>query len=133
MARGGLVRIGAHTHTHADFRGQPQALLADLQTCVEVVRPRFGVEDVPFAFPFGRRALGYVSDELVGAARASGVTCALTTEASLVDPRSDPFGWGRFNAYDWDTGATLAARLEGWYGWAPRLQERLAGVLGRAQ
>jgi peptidoglycan/xylan/chitin deacetylase (PgdA/CDA1 family) len=131
MARSGLVELGAHTHTHADFRGRPEEFRQDLQTCVEVLRQRFGLAEVTFAFPFGRRSLGYVSDALLEAARQTGVLCALTTEAVLVEPGSDPFGWGRFNAYDWDSGATLAAKLGGWYGWAPRLQERLARLVRR--
>ena len=131
MAAGGLVEIAAHTHTHADFRGRPDALRADLHTCVNALRDEFKLNRVAFAFPFGRKALGYVCDELLEAARQAGVACALTTEAELVDPRSDPFGWGRFNAYQWDSAATLAAKLAGWYGWALRLQERLAGAICR--
>ena len=129
MAASGLVEIAAHTHTHADFRGRPDALRDDLHTCVEAIRSLFGSERVTFAFPFGRKALGYVDEELMLAARETGVVCALTTEAELVDVKSDPFGWGRFNAYSWDTASTLAAKLGGWYGWAPRLQERLAGAI----
>jgi peptidoglycan/xylan/chitin deacetylase (PgdA/CDA1 family) len=115
MAAAGLVDIGAHTHTHADFRGRPADLGPDLRTCADAVRAWFGPSRVTFAFPFGRRALGYVTDDLLEAARGTGVACALTTEAELVEPGSDPFGWGRFNAYSWDTGATLAAKLGGWY------------------
>jgi peptidoglycan/xylan/chitin deacetylase (PgdA/CDA1 family) len=123
MREDGLIELAAHTHTHADFRGRPEALEADLTANVRHLRERFGVERPTFAFPFGRRHLGYVSPELIEAARRAGVRCALTTEARSVTPSTDPFGWGRFNAYDWDTGQTLAARLAGWYGWAPALQE----------
>ena len=56
------------------------------------------------------------------ASRRAGVACALTTEAACVAPGADPFGWGRFNAYDWDTAGTLAAKLEGWYGWRRDVQ-----------
>jgi peptidoglycan/xylan/chitin deacetylase (PgdA/CDA1 family) len=126
MTREGLVELGAHTHTHQDFRRQPEEFRRDLGQSVEVLRDRFGLEGVTFAFPFGRRHAGFSGDDLMSAARQTGVRCGLTTEARLVDPRSDPFGWGRFNAYEWDTAATLAAKLEGWYGWAPRVQEWLS-------
>jgi peptidoglycan/xylan/chitin deacetylase (PgdA/CDA1 family) len=126
MAADGLVELAAHTHTHRDLRGRPEEFGLDLGTCVRQLQDLFGLGDVTFAFPFGRRHLGYVSDELTEAARRTGVLCALTTEAFLVDPRTDPFAWGRFNAYDWDTGSTLAAKLSGWYGWAPRIQEHLS-------
>jgi hypothetical protein len=60
-------------------------------------------------------------------ARDVGVRCALTTEAETVRGGQSPFGWGRFNVYDWDSAQSLAAKLQGWYGWAPALQEYLRG------
>jgi peptidoglycan/xylan/chitin deacetylase (PgdA/CDA1 family) len=125
MIASGLIEIGAHTHTHSDFRGRSGELESDLQQCCASLKESFGLGEISFAFPFGRRDLGYVSDELMAAARRAGVTCALTTECELVDPSSDPFGWGRFNVYDWDSAATIAARLRGWYGWAPKCQRQL--------
>jgi peptidoglycan/xylan/chitin deacetylase (PgdA/CDA1 family) len=126
MLDAGLIELGAHTHTHADFRGRTADFEFDLATCVDVLRDRFGLPSVPFAFPFGRRHLGYVTEELIDAARRIGVICALTTECETVHALSDPFGWGRFNVYDWDSPQALAARLRGWYGWAPRWQDRLS-------
>jgi peptidoglycan/xylan/chitin deacetylase (PgdA/CDA1 family) len=122
MSRDVLMELGAHTHTHQDFRLRPEEFRKDLQKSVDVLRSRMGIEQPTFAFPFGRRYSGFSGDELMDAVRITGVRCGLTTEANLVDPASDPFGWGRFNAYDWDTPATLSAKLEGWYSWAPRLQ-----------
>jgi len=125
MAGGGLIEFGSHTHTHDDFRNRPEAFRRDLQTSVEILRTQFGLREVPFAFPYGRWHHGSVSEELMAAAREAGVTCALTTEMELNHSQSDPFGWGRFNADAWDTGRTLAAKLGGWYGWAPKLEERV--------
>ncbi|MFO0805463.1 MAG: polysaccharide deacetylase family protein [Gemmataceae bacterium] len=125
MAASGLIEIAAHTHTHADFRGRPDEFERDLRTSVEFIRDHFERPCVSFAFPFGRKSMGYVNAEMIDAARRAGASCALTTEAEVVDPTTDPFGWGRFNAYSWDSAATLAAKLNAWYGWAPRLQERL--------
>ncbi len=126
MAQSGLIELGAHTHTHRDLRRQPAEFESDLLTCVNSLDSHFGLKQPTFAFPFGRRYLGYVRNDWIEAARTIGVRCALTTEAVSVDPASDPYEWGRFNAYDWDTGATLAAKLAGWCGWAPRLQEWVA-------
>ena len=122
MKASGLVEIGAHTHTHRDLRGEPGAFGEDLERSIEVVRSRFGEAQIPFAFPYGRRHTGFAGDELLAAARRAGVSCGLTTDAVLVDPSTDPFGWGRFNGYAWDTGATIAAKLDGWFSWAPGLQ-----------
>ncbi len=126
MASKGLVEIGAHTHTHADFRGRPDEFRADLQKSVDIVRERVGLHEVTFAFPYGSRHAGFASDELVDAARQTGVTCALTTEPVLVEPHSDPFRWGRFNVFPWDTAATLTGKLNGWYSWAPMLRQSLS-------
>jgi peptidoglycan/xylan/chitin deacetylase (PgdA/CDA1 family) len=125
MAAEGLIELGAHTHTHRDFRDRPDEFREDLQISVDVVRERFGEPEPSSAFPFGAPHRGYASECLVDAARKTGVCCALTTECVPVDPQSDPFRWGRFNAFPWDTGATLAAKLGGWYGWAGRLKRRV--------
>ena len=128
MAEDGLIELGSHTHTHGDFRGRPDEFRQDLQTSVEIMRSRFGLRRVPFAFPYGRPHRGFAGGRLAAVAARSDVVCSLTTKSRLVDPQSDPFGWGRFNAYDWDTGATLSAKLAGWYDWAPRLQEMFVGT-----
>lgn len=40
----------------------------------------------------------------------------LTTQRKLIEPLTDPFDWGRLNVEQYDSGATLAAKLSGWYG-----------------
>ena len=125
---GGLIDLGAHTHTHADFRDRPEEFREDLQLSVSILRTRFGLGEVPFAFPFGSPALGFAGGALMQAARETGVVCGLTTESVLIDLRSDPLQWGRFNVFAWDTSATLAAKLAGWYSWATKLRQRLAGA-----
>jgi peptidoglycan/xylan/chitin deacetylase (PgdA/CDA1 family) len=131
MAQTGLIEIGAHTHTHADFRGRPQAFERDLQISVDRVRELFRVNDVTFAFPYGSRHAGFAAQDLVEAARRTGVICGLTTQCAAVDLPSDPFTWGRFNVFPWDTAATLGAKCNGWYGWAPQLKQRLSATVRR--
>lgn len=123
LLAGGLVDIGAHTHTHADFRGRPMDFEADLRSSVAHLDAVLGVKAPTFAFPFGRPHLGFVSPPLVAAARRAGVACGLTTRNAVVPSGSDPFGWGRFNAFESDSAAALTAKLDGWYGWAPAIQE----------
>ena len=115
LAANGLVDLGAHTHTHADFRGRPEALGADLQENLAVLRERFGVESPAFAFPYGTTAEGFAGGDLAKAARSAGVTCALTSDGDLVRPGDDPFHWPRFAAEAHDTAATLAGKLGGWH------------------
>lgn len=125
MVQDGLVELGSHTHTHIDFRGRPVELMQDTQTSIDLLRKRFGLKEVSFAFPGGRRYSGQSGEELMAAVKKLPVSCALTTEAVPVDWRADPFGWGRFNVYQWDTAITLRAKLNGCYSWAPKLQEWL--------
>lgn len=123
MIESELIEMGAHTHTHQDFRGRPTDFYRDVERSVEIVRTAFRVADVPFAFPFGRRHLGYAGGAMTEAVRAAGACCALSTDCGLVDPgRDDPFSWGRFNCYQTDTAASIAAKLSGWFSWAPQLQ-----------
>jgi peptidoglycan/xylan/chitin deacetylase (PgdA/CDA1 family) len=110
MLSGGLVDLGAHTHTHEDFRGRPQEFQRNLQTSLEVLRCRFGISQATFAFPFG-----FAEVEMVEAARHSGVVCALTTQTEVVASSSDPFCMGRFSVSQSDTAGTLAAKIDGWY------------------
>ena len=128
MVESGLIELGTHTHTHADFRQHVEEFAEEMATAAEILETRFGVIRPSFSLPFGNPSAGYASPALLSAARDSGAACALTTEAALVDVRSDPFGWGRLNVFDWDTSATLAGKLNGWYDWAPRLKHRLRNV-----
>jgi peptidoglycan/xylan/chitin deacetylase (PgdA/CDA1 family) len=110
MIEHGLVEVGSHMHTHADFRGQPEAFRADLALSLAVLRDSLGVEQPSFAFPFG-----YHDPDLIAAARDSGLFCALITEPELVLPQANPFSWGRFLVKQSDTSATLLLKLTGWY------------------
>lgn len=126
MGQDGLIEFGAHTHTHRDLRNQPEEFQHDLQTSVNIVRELFDLDRVTFAFPYGSLFDGFAGGRLAAAARGAGVVCALTTEPALVTAECDPFHWGRFNVFAWDTAATLAGKLEGWYSWAPRLRKQCA-------
>ncbi len=129
MMASGLVELGAHTHSHEDFRGRPEAFRDDLKLNVHILRDRFGIENPTFAFPYGTIHAGFTREDLVAAAEEVGVTCGLTTDSVLVDPGTSVYQWGRFNVFSWDSSATLAAKLAGWYSWAPRLRQWLARTL----
>ena len=111
----GLIELGTHTHTHADFRGKPNELFIDLANCSYVLSEQLGIESPTFAFPYGTRADGFASESLSSAAREAGMQCSLSTEPQLIQPGEDPFSWGRFAAEEHDTAATLAAKLGGWH------------------
>lgn len=123
MEASGLVEIGSHTHTHRDFRGDAAVLHDDIARSLEVLERELGPRDYTFSLPYGSRTLGHADDALLRAAEAAGVRCALTTDAELVTPGSHPYGWGRFEVIDQDTGRTLVAKLEGWYAWMGAIRE----------
>lgn len=125
MLSSGLVELGAHTHTHQDFRARPADFAADVRQNVAELKSLFGVEHVPLAFPYGA-----YNEALLDEARQAGVSCALTVDARLVDVSSDPFGWGRHTALDWDTASTLSAKREGWYG---RVLDQFRSIAGIAR
>jgi peptidoglycan/xylan/chitin deacetylase (PgdA/CDA1 family) len=120
IAADGLVELGAHTHTHQDFCGRPEDFDHDLAINVENLRSRFAVRNPSFAFPWGR-----ATSKMMNLVRQAGLSCALMCSDTLVDPRDTPFGWRRFNVESWDTAATLAAKLEGWYSLVPTMRRRL--------
>ncbi|MCA9120669.1 MAG: polysaccharide deacetylase family protein [Planctomycetaceae bacterium] len=124
----GLIELGAHTHTHDDFRNRPDAFAKDLEENLKALREAFAIDRITFAFPYGRVAMGYAGGELTEAARRAGVRCALTTECDRNLASGDAFSWGRCNVYEWDTPATLQAKLAGRYNWAPKLQELFTGT-----
>jgi peptidoglycan/xylan/chitin deacetylase (PgdA/CDA1 family) len=120
----GLIELGAHTHTHADFRGRPDAFAADLAENLAVLRERFGAERPAFAFPYGTVADGFVNSELTRVVRDLGLSCALSTEAGVVRTGDSPYAWGRFAAEEHDSARTLAARLGGWHEAVRKLSRR---------
>jgi peptidoglycan/xylan/chitin deacetylase (PgdA/CDA1 family) len=129
MEAAGLIEIGAHTHTHRDLRDDPVAFEADLTQCFDALQSHLGRTGPLFAFPFGDRGLGYVNDRLIEVVQRSGAPCALLTTTALVHPQENPFGWGRLEVVEQDTGATLAAKLEGWYTWVRHLRDLTHRVL----
>lgn len=119
LSAGGLIELGAHTHTHQDFRGRPQDLAEDLARCLATLQARLGLGEVGFAFPYG-----YTDRMLARVVREAGVTCALTTQGMLADPAGDPYDWGRFEATQADSAVTIAACLSGWPDLAKRVQQQ---------
>jgi peptidoglycan/xylan/chitin deacetylase (PgdA/CDA1 family) len=120
MLQQGLIELGSHTHTHAVFRDRPEVLASDVAASLELLRQRFGLTDATFAFPFG-----IAGPSLCAAARQAGVLCSLTMETTLVQPGSEPFGWGRFGIDQTDSAGTIAARLDGWFGLAQSAWQRV--------
>lgn len=131
MVASGLIELGSHTHTHEDFRDRPEDFRRDVETSLDILNLRLGQRNVAFAYPWGKTHSGFAGGQLLNAAKQTEISCALTTESRLVDPASDPFDWGRFNVFPWDTGATLAAKLDGWYSWAPKLRRGLRRFVKR--
>ena len=122
MRASGLIELGSHTHSHADFRNRPADFQADLRRSLDVLRDKFAIETPTFSFPYG-----FASHELTEAAREEGVICGLTADCQLVTANDDPFHWGRFGAIELDTPRSLAAKIDGWYSACQNTWRRLRG------
>lgn len=106
----GLIELGCHTHAHDDYRGRPEDFEKDIRESLRVLEERFGVVNPPMAFPFG------VADAaMLEATERMGFACGLTAVTERVDLNDTPHGWGRYLVEPFDTAATLAAKLSGWY------------------
>ncbi len=117
LLRSGLIEFGCHTHSHADFRGKPDELAADLRICLHVLKNDFGIENPVFAYPYGAPDQGFSDASLGEVVRKSGCSCALQVGNSLVTSNTHPFHWPRFDVAPADNGASIAAKLEGWSEW----------------
>jgi peptidoglycan/xylan/chitin deacetylase (PgdA/CDA1 family) len=111
----GLIELGAHTHTHQDFRGRLDDFRRDLHCCREFLETKLDIRQPTFAFPFGVKRLGFASAAMARVARELGMQCSLNTDPELARLSDDPFTWGRFNVDDQDTAATIAGKLSGWF------------------
>jgi peptidoglycan/xylan/chitin deacetylase (PgdA/CDA1 family) len=110
MLESGLISLGSHTHSHADFRGKAQAFRTNVHASLTVLRKRFGVERPAFSLPFG-----FCEPSWPEIVRELGASCCLTTEAQLVKIGDDPYGWGRFGGEQYDSPRSLAVKLNGWF------------------
>ncbi len=113
----GLFEIGCHTHSHLNFTGNEKAFVEDIQAAQRAFSRELGGPRPLFAIPYGDPGLGQLDRDLLKSARRQGLTCALTTRIGVVEPGQSPFGWKRLEVVQGDTGATLAAKVEGWYDW----------------
>ncbi len=76
MLEGGLMTLGAHTHTHPDLRGMSTEQIAEeLETSDDLIERRFGFKPRHFAYPKGYwapAAEGLIRDRYESAALGSG-------------------------------------------------------------
>ena len=129
LAESEFITLGAHTHTHEDFRYRPEDFEKDLEKCLRFLRENLGVETPLFAFPYGTPRHGFADEPLQRAAKRQNVRCAVNTGPEVVDLKTSPFEWGRFNAFAWDNGESLAAMLSGWYTWANNIRNQIGRAL----
>lgn len=125
MQDSGLIELGCHTHMHEDMRDRLGDFCSDMEASVTLLESRFGVKNPLFSFPFGM-----TGSHMRSVVKEYGVSCALTTDCQLVTPGDDPYNWGRLGAEQYDTAATLAAKLRGTYSVIQNAYRRLKLAVG---
>lgn len=125
MQDSGWMDLACHTHAHEDMRDRPDAFRRDMEASVQLLESRFGVMQPPFSFPFGRSTAAMRS-----IVKEVGVSCGMTTDCQLVTREDDPFQWGRMGAEQYDTPATLAAKLRGTYSLIQNTYRRVKMAVG---
>ncbi len=120
------ITIGAHSHSHSNFVEHPENFDEDVLLNTKILREEYGLDAIPFAFPYGVVRLGYAGGELSRKISVLNVTCAFSTEPELIDRSDDRYCLGRFSAYPFDTPRSLAAKLNGWFSWIPKVQQLLS-------
>lgn len=123
MADSGLIEFGAHTHTHQDFRNRPEDFREDVAVGMQNMKARFGVLPTSFAYPYGIPRDGFCNTKLMDAVQDLGLRCGLSTRSQTNKLSKSPYGWGRFHVFEHDTPSALAAKLDGWYEWLPKLKD----------
>lgn len=116
------ITIGAHSHSHDNFVAHPERFDEDIQLNLKILREEYGLDTVPFAFPYGVVRLGYAGGELSLKVSRHGVSCAFSTEPDLIEATDDLYCLSRLSAYPWDTPRSLQAKLNGWFSWVGKLQ-----------
>jgi peptidoglycan/xylan/chitin deacetylase (PgdA/CDA1 family) len=112
LAAGGVVEVGAHTHTHPNLAAQTPAVQEE-----EIVRSKARVEEIlgksvdAFAYPFGLHTA-----ETVRAVREAGFTRACACLGHAVRHGSESLRLTRADLGDCD-GDRFARRLSEAVGW----------------
>lgn len=99
MLDGGLMTLGAHTHTHPDLRGMAKEQIAEeLDTSDGLIERRFGFKPRHFAYPKGYwepRAEGLIRERYDSAALGAGNPLTAASDRHRLDrlpiQRSDGF------------------------------------------
>ncbi len=113
LARGALVEIGAHTHSHSMLTALPhERRRAELEEPRRTLAAVLGHPVASCAYPFGgREAYDAATARL---ARTVGYERACINEGGLVGRRTDPYRIPRHEVYDWPADE-FASRLDGWF------------------
>lgn len=112
-----LVTVGAYVPAVRDAKGRLGDPAVALAASVDGLRRYTPVDRLVVAFAPGWNPYGRTLSE---AARAVDAEAAVTRNAGLAGPEAGPQSLSRLSVFDWDTPATLLAKLSGRHGCAAR-------------
>ncbi|MGA7097104.1 MAG: polysaccharide deacetylase family protein [Acidimicrobiia bacterium] len=125
MMRGGLVSVGAHTHSHRDLRHATRGEAEDeISTSNQLIRDRLGVVPDHFAYPWGYWSES--ADQVVRDRYRSAVLAG--TPRPVAHP--DPYLIHRYPVQLSDSFKFFRSRLEGGLRLEESLRRRISGYTG---
>lgn len=128
LARHPLVSLGVYVPARPREGSRPSSFPGSipdaLAASVAGLRRFTDVAGLPVAFAPEWAAWGRPGGLLARAAEAAGCTQAVTQVDAPVGPEADPLALPRLGVYDWDTSATLLAKLRGEHGCRGRANRR---------
>jgi peptidoglycan/xylan/chitin deacetylase (PgdA/CDA1 family) len=123
MLDSGLIELGSHTHMHESFGDDLAAFRIDMEMSRDYLAREFAVHHPSFSFPFGQNC-----PEMRAIVRGIGMSAAFTTQCGNVHRDDNAYSLNRLGAEEWDTTATLAAKIDGWF---EHLRSRWQGLRRR--
>ena len=125
MLASGLIDLGCHTHRMTIFVIVRMIFVVIWHFHSRISATRFGLAEATLAFPYGFGCRGNDGPELAAAAEEGRHAVRTNDGRELVRPEDDWFNWGRFAALNFDSAASLAAKLNGTYSRMRRAWQRL--------
>ncbi len=109
LSEDNLFTIGLHTHTHPDMEGKEKHFqMEEILSCKKNIS-KYNAESNCLAYPYGK-----YDGTTIEIIKELEITACFTTDANIVDAKTDMSKLGRYQVFDWDV-ATFRTQLNRWF------------------